>query len=191
MAVSLEEMHRIHLRFMFRHRSSQECEYQPLGFPPLFSADIHSPFLRAPENNMTSIGQNDRRQFRKLPKPPLQTLIIVQIKNWDPPLTFFFPLFAHPLSPAKDKSEKNFAMAFVRLMKEDGTVLQDGLHDLVVFKVRTKAESLQREKRQSQSIDSVALTTSPSSLTGRIITSYNWIAVHNTKLSALYKNWKQ
>lgn len=42
----------------------------------------------------------------------------------------FFFLFT-----ARDKSERAFGMGFVKLMNADGTTLQDGKHNLIVYKV--------------------------------------------------------
>lgn len=45
---------------------------------------------------------------------------------------------------ARDKSERAFGVAFVKLMNTDGTTLQDGRHDLVVYKVTLIEPGLRR-----------------------------------------------
>uniref|UniRef100_A0A4W5RS88 Dedicator of cytokinesis 5 n=1 Tax=Hucho hucho TaxID=62062 RepID=A0A4W5RS88_9TELE len=66
-----------------------------------------------------------------------KSVIYYQVKqpSWNETVKVQFT-YQHPRS--RDKSEKPFGMAFVRLMKGDGTTLRDGRHDLIVYKVDAK-----------------------------------------------------
>lgn len=97
-AVPIEDVHRTHLRFTFRHRSSSDCEC------------------------------------------PLSQTFLPGV-SWSP---LSPPTSPRVSPPAKDRSERIFSMAFVRLMRPDGTTLRDGEHDLVLYKVMGVSQSPQK-----------------------------------------------
>lgn len=36
---------------------------------------------------------------------------------------------------ARDKSEKTFAFAYMKIMRDDGSIIPDGQHELYIYKV--------------------------------------------------------
>ena len=45
-------------------------------------------------------------------------------------------MFAYYLNTERDRTQKCFAFSYTPLMYNDGTTLQDGTHELVVYKVK-------------------------------------------------------
>lgn len=52
-----------------------------------------------------------------------------------PHRTTSFHSFFRSSTDSKDRSEKPFALAFLRLKENEGTAVKDGTHDLMVYKV--------------------------------------------------------
>lgn len=70
---------------------------------------------------------------------------------------------------AKDKSEKPFALSYVKLMQRNGTTLQDIQHELLVYK-------LDQKKYEESDISYLKLPSTRSELVNLILElSYKWI----------------
>ncbi|MGH0161921.1 UNVERIFIED_CONTAM: hypothetical protein FKN15_042046 [Acipenser sinensis] len=110
-AIPIEDVCRCHLRFTFRHRSSQECEFTAVC---LHEDRESRPLHSDPQHPPAVLPYSPCKPIRNSNTEGKQVDGVVSL--------------------ARDRSEKPFGVAFVRLMNVDGTTLRDGRHDLILYK---------------------------------------------------------
>ncbi len=69
-------------------------------------------------------------------KPKWSETLKIDLPEEDPKGVHVRFSFKHRSSnETKDRAEKPFAVAWMRLIQDNGTVLADGVHDLLIYKV--------------------------------------------------------
>ncbi|KAB0392592.1 hypothetical protein E2I00_017734, partial [Balaenoptera physalus] len=125
-----------------------------MGFPEIILPDVISlcmPKAIHPGAGYEGISEYKSVVYYQVKQPCWYETVKVSIAIEEVARCHIRFTFRHRSSQeSRDKSERAFGVAFVKLMNPDGTTLQDGRHDLVVYKVVLKKEAQKGDNKKME-----------------------------------------